>query len=171
MYGYVFQNINGRSHGNTLKIPWYLLNETYTDTHLRDSCGKDSSRKHQRNLVGKRFRTGNVCSAVDKEWEKLEKIPAWDLTKVRGKSEVINEARTKGAKVHFASLGLETNGIAERAVRRVKEGTSAVLLQSGPMNGGRIPWSVTAICEICRILYLMGNHHMKGCSECPLTDE
>ena len=42
--------------------------------------------------------------AVDKEWEKLEKIPAWDLTKVRNKSEVIDEARTKGAKVHFASL-------------------------------------------------------------------
>ena len=37
-------------------------------------------------------------------WEKLEKIPAWDLTKVRSKSEVIDEARTKGAKVHFASL-------------------------------------------------------------------
>ena len=43
-------------------------------------------------------------AAVDKEWEKLEKIPAWDLTKVRSKSEVIDEARTKGAKVHFASL-------------------------------------------------------------------
>ena len=40
---------------------------------------------------------------VDKEWEKLEKIPAWDKTKVRSKSEVIDEARTKGAKVHFAS--------------------------------------------------------------------
>ena len=44
-------------------------------------------------------------AAVDKEWEKLEKIPAWDLTEVRSnKSEVIDEARTKGAKVHFASL-------------------------------------------------------------------
>ena len=43
-------------------------------------------------------------AAVVKEWEKLEKIPAWDLTKVRSKSEVIDEARTKGAKNHFASL-------------------------------------------------------------------
>ena len=43
-------------------------------------------------------------AAVDKEWEKLEKNPAWNLTKVRSKSEVIDEARTKGIKVHFASL-------------------------------------------------------------------
>ena len=32
---------------------------------------------------------------------KLEKILAWDLTKVRSKKEVVDEARTKGAKVHF----------------------------------------------------------------------
>ena len=43
-------------------------------------------------------------AAVDKESEKLEKISAWNLTKVRRKSEVIDEARTKGAKVHFATL-------------------------------------------------------------------
>ena len=43
-------------------------------------------------------------AAVDKEWEKLEKISAWNLTKVRSKKEVIDEARTKGAEVHFASL-------------------------------------------------------------------
>ena len=43
-------------------------------------------------------------AAVDEEWEKLEKIPAWDLTKVRSKSQVIDEARRTGAKVHFASL-------------------------------------------------------------------
>ena len=43
-------------------------------------------------------------AAVDKEWENLEEIPAWSVTKVRSKKEVIDEARTKGAKVHFASL-------------------------------------------------------------------
>ena len=43
-------------------------------------------------------------AAVDKEWEKLEKMSAWNLTKVRSKKEVIDEARTSGAKVHFASL-------------------------------------------------------------------
>ena len=43
-------------------------------------------------------------AAVDKEWEKLEKIAVWNLTKVRSKKEVLDEARTTGAKVHFASL-------------------------------------------------------------------
>ena len=43
-------------------------------------------------------------AAADKEWEKLEKISAWNLTKVESKKQVIDEARTKGAKVHFASL-------------------------------------------------------------------
>ena len=36
--------------------------------------------------------------------EKLEKISAWNLTKVKSKKEVIEEARTSGAKVLFASL-------------------------------------------------------------------
>ena len=36
--------------------------------------------------------------------EKLEKISAWNLTKVRSKKEVIDEARTSAAKVHFASF-------------------------------------------------------------------
>ena len=36
---------------------------------------------------------------------KIGKFSAWNLTKVRSKKEVIDEARTKGAKVHFfASL-------------------------------------------------------------------
>ena len=35
---------------------------------------------------------------------KLEKIPAWQLTKVRNKKQVIAQARTKGHTIHFASL-------------------------------------------------------------------
>ena len=41
---------------------------------------------------------------MEKERGKLERIPAWQLTKVRNKKEVINEARNKGRKVHIASL-------------------------------------------------------------------
>ena len=36
--------------------------------------------------------------------KQLENISAWNLTKVRSKEEVIDEARMKGAQVHFASL-------------------------------------------------------------------
>ena len=56
--------------------------------------------------------------------EKLEKIPAWDLTKVRNKSEVIDQARTKGARVHFASLmdimSLEKCRIGDKAPKITK---------------------------------------------------
>ena len=66
----------------------------------------------------------------------------------------------------------ETSGIAERAVRGMKEGhlwccCSPVWV----MNGGRIPWSVTAICETFKISCLTGRHLMKGGSECPWTDQ
>ena len=56
----------------------------------------------------------------------------------------------------------ETNGIAERAVRRVKEGTSAVLLQSG-LNESWWADSMECktICETSQIYYLMGRRPMK----------
>ena len=41
---------------------------------------------------------------MENEWKILEKILAWQLTKVRNKSEAIDEARNKGTIVHFASL-------------------------------------------------------------------
>ena len=43
-------------------------------------------------------------AVVDKEWRELDKISAWNLAKVRNKSDVIDEARNKDVKVHFASL-------------------------------------------------------------------
>ena len=43
-------------------------------------------------------------AAVEKQCEKLENIPSWQLTKIRNKKDVIEDARTKGRKVLFASL-------------------------------------------------------------------
>ena len=66
----------------------------------------------------------------------------------------------------------ETHGIAERAVRGVKEGTSAVLLQSGlDENWWADSWKVTAICKTFKTSCLMGRHHMRGGSEYHLTDQ
>ena len=49
------------------------------------------------------FKTSSKSSSGQGR-EKLEKFSAWNLTKVRSKKVVIDEARTSGAKVHFASL-------------------------------------------------------------------
>ena len=44
-------------------------------------------------------------AAVDKEWDKLKKIPAWQESKVlKSKHKVIDEARQDGKPVHFATL-------------------------------------------------------------------
>ena len=67
MYGYVFQNINGRSRWNFSKILLFLLNETYTDTHSQDSCGKESLKKHWWKLVGKMNQIGNANWFIEKQ--------------------------------------------------------------------------------------------------------
>ena len=78
--------------------------------HEDHIAGKGNNSLQHKNLVLKfipmpqAIKIPAAKAAVDKEWEKLEKNSAWNLTKVRSKKEVIDEARTKGAKVHFASL-------------------------------------------------------------------
>ena len=80
-------------------------------THHEDHiAGKGDNSLQHKNLVHKfmpmpqAMKIPAAKAAVDKERDKLEKISAWNLTKVRSKKEVIDEARTEGAKVHFASL-------------------------------------------------------------------
>ena len=86
------------------------MEESLANHHEDIIAGRGDNSLQHYNLVHKlipkpqAMKIPAAKAAVDKEWEKLEKIPAWDLTKVRSKSEVIDEARTKGAKVHFASL-------------------------------------------------------------------
>ena len=86
------------------------LEEFLRKDHEDHIAGKGDNSLQHYNLVHKfipihqAMKIPAAKAAVDKEWEKLEKISAWNLTKVRSKKEVIDEARTSGAKVHFVSL-------------------------------------------------------------------
>ena len=82
-----------------------------TPHHHEDHvAGKGENPLQHDNLVhdfvqmpqGMKILAGKV--AVDKEWDKLGKNSAWNLMKVKSKKQVIEEARTSGATVHFASL-------------------------------------------------------------------
>ena len=81
-------------------------NESLLNCHEDHVAGRGDNSQQHYNLVYKfismphAMKTPAAKAAVDK----LEKIPAWNQTKVRSKSEVIDEARTSGATVHFASL-------------------------------------------------------------------
>ena len=78
--------------------------------HLDHIAGKGENSLQHYNLVHKfipmpqAMKIPAAKAAVDKEWEKLEKISAWNLTEVRSKKEVIDEARASGTTVHLASL-------------------------------------------------------------------
>ena len=66
----------------------------------------------------------------------------------------------------------ETNGIAERAVHRVKEGISAVLLQSGLNESwSEIPWNAIPISETLQISYLMSKPRMRDVLGSHLKDQ
>ena len=66
----------------------------------------------------------------------------------------------------------ETNGIAERAVRRVKASTSAVLLQSGLDENWRADsMDAIPICQMSKISYLIVRPHTKDVLENHLKDQ
>ena len=86
------------------------MEESLPKYHEDHIAGKGDNSLQYYNLVHKfipmpqAMKIFAAKAAVDKEWEKLEKISAWNLTKVKSKKKVIEEARTSGATVHFASL-------------------------------------------------------------------
>ena len=110
---------SGRSDKNKTKLACILEANESTRMRMGNSephnhedhiAGKGENSLQHYNLVHKfipmpqAMKIPAAKAAVDKEWEKLEKISAWNLTKVKSKKQVIDEARTTGATVHFASL-------------------------------------------------------------------
>ena len=82
------------------------MGDSLPNHHKDHIAGKGDNSLQHYNLVHKSIPLHRdmkipAAKAVDKEWEKLEKIPAWDLTKVRSKKEVIGEARNEGRKSSF----------------------------------------------------------------------
>ena len=86
------------------------MGNSFPHHHEDHIAGKGDNSLQHYNLVHKflpiphAIKIPAAKAAMDKEWEKLEKISAWNLIKVRSEKQVIDEARTSGAKVHVASL-------------------------------------------------------------------
>ena len=77
--------------------------------HEDHIAGKGINSLSHHNLVHKfipmleAMKIPDAKAAVGQAWETLEKTLEWQLTKVRNKKEVIDEARKKSKTVHFAS--------------------------------------------------------------------
>ena len=83
------------------------MGESLPNYHEDHIAGKgDNSRQHY-NLVHKfipmpqSMKIPAAKAAVDKEWEKLEKILAWNLTKVRSKIRGDRRSKNEGSKSSF----------------------------------------------------------------------
>ena len=111
----------GTGASNKIKTKLACILEADESTRMR--MGNSKPHHHEDHIAGKGESSLQHCNlvhqfipmpramkipaakaAVDKEWETLEKISAWNLAKLRSKKEVIDEARTTVATVHFASL-------------------------------------------------------------------
>ena len=111
----------GSGASNKIKTKLACILEADESTRLR--MGNSVPNHHEDHIAGKgdnslrHYKFGSQIYSYASSYEnscgksssgqgmgKFDKISAWNLTKVRSKKEVIDEARTSGAKVHFASL-------------------------------------------------------------------
>ena len=108
--------IQQKSNKN-LRVFWKLMNppECVWETRYRKItkdhiAGKGNNSLQHYNLVHKFI---PMPQAIEKFWQRKQRwtrngkngeFRSWNLTKVKSKKDVIDEARTSGATVHFASL-------------------------------------------------------------------
>ena len=95
--------------------------EAHKSTRTR--IGKTQPRDHEDHVAEKGFNSLSHCNlvhkriplllalripdakaAVARELEKLERFPAWQVTKVKSKKEIIEKARNEVRTVHFSTL-------------------------------------------------------------------
>ena len=107
-YEELWEMVDPTKTRQNLRVFWKLMNPPEcvwgihepSNHHEDHIAGKGDNALQHYNLVHKFTRMPQAMkipaakAAVDKEWEKLEKISAWNLTKVKSKKEVIDEART-----------------------------------------------------------------------------
>ena len=91
---------------NPPECVWGILNHIITKTILQEKV-----RIHCNITIwftnfsyASSYENSSSKSSSGQGMRKLDKISAWNLTKVRSKKEVIDEARKSGAKVHLASF-------------------------------------------------------------------
>ena len=92
----------GSGGSNKVKTKLACILEADESTRLR--MGNSVPNYHEDHIAGKGDNSLQHHLQQNAKWEKLEKISARNVTKVKSKKEVIDEARTTGAKVHFASF-------------------------------------------------------------------
>ena len=86
------------------------MGNSIPDHHENHIAGKGENSLQHYNLVHKFIPMPQAMkilaakAAVDKEWEKLEKISAWNLTKVKSKKQVIGEAKSVGRYSSFCII-------------------------------------------------------------------
>ena len=97
---------------NVLQSRYACVIEDHESTRTR--IGKSEARDHEDLVAEKRFLSLTHCNVahkpkptpralkipdakatVDKEWEQLEKLPAWHVTKVKSKKEIIEKAQKR----------------------------------------------------------------------------
>ena len=111
----------GENKPNTRRSKYAYIVEAHESTRKR--IRKTQQKDHEDHIAGKGFNSlshynlvhkfiplhhamkiPDARAAVDKEWEKLIKLPAWQMTKISSNKEVIQEAQREKKKVHFATL-------------------------------------------------------------------
>ena len=109
MHCKIMKNCGSASYKIKTKLACILESDESTRIRMGNSiphqhedhiAGKGENSLQHYNLVHKfipmpqAMKIPAAKAAGDKEWEKLEKFSAWNLTKVRNKKEVIDEAKT-----------------------------------------------------------------------------